>query len=90
MTTKELYVAISQKTGFAQKDIKFVLDSLRDTIVDVAKAEDEVKLFPGLTMCGVKKEARIARNPATGESVNVPSKIQLRAKVGDAMKRAIN
>lgn len=90
MTTKELIVSISEKTGFSQKDIKSVLDSMRDVIIDRVAAKDEVKLFTGVKFYGIEKPAHEARNPRTGEMIPIPSKVQFKAKISDAAKKLVN
>lgn len=90
MTTKEMLVAISEKTGFSQKDIKRVIDTMKEVVVDRVSAKDEVKICNGITFCGVEKPAHEARNPRTGETVSVPAKVQFKTKIGAAIKNAIN
>lgn len=90
MTTKELILSISQKTGFSQKDIKTVLDSMKDIVIDRVAAKDEVKIFTGVTFCGVERPEHTARNPQTGETIVVPAKVQFKTKVGESVKRIIN
>ena len=55
-----------------------------------AVRENEVKVFDGLTLVGVKKAACVKRNPLTGADVQVPEKIAPKAKFGKALKDAIN
>ena len=52
--------------------------------------DEEVKVFDGLTLVGVKKAACVKRNPLTGADVQVPEKIAPKAKFGKAIKDAIN
>jgi nucleoid DNA-binding protein len=52
--------------------------------------EEEVAVFDGLKLVGVRKEACVKRNPLTGENVNVPEKVAPKAKFGTAAKRAVN
>lgn len=90
MTNKEFIVAISKSTGFTQRDIKTVIESMRDVVIDRVKNCDEVKLMSGITVYGSEKAAHTGRNPQTGETVEVPAKVQLRVKVGAPVKKAIN
>ena len=90
MTTKEMLVEISGKTGFSQKDIKTVIDAMGDVIIDCVKNCDEVKVMNGLTFCGVMKDAHEGRNPSTGDKIQIPAKVQFKTKVGLRIKNAIN
>lgn len=58
----------------SKTDVASLLDALGDVATDILKAGDDVPL-PGLGKLVVKsKAARIARNPKTGEAVQVPAK----------------
>lgn len=58
----------------------------RQVVDRLLAGEKEVKL-PGLGSFKMSyKEARTARNPATGESVQVPAKTTVKFTVGDKLK----
>ena len=90
MTKVELVKAVATETGFTQKDVKTVLEATGKVAYAEMAKQEEVKLFDGLTLMGVYKEAGIARNPLTGESVDVPAKVMPKAKFGKAAKDAVN
>ena len=52
--------------------------------------EEEVKVFEGLTLVGVHKDACVKRNPLTGEDVKVAAKVAPKCKFGKAAKDAVN
>ena len=55
-------------------DVVSFLDSLTDVVTERVAAGDDVPL-PGLGKLSVKeKAARTGRNPATGESIQIPAK----------------
>lgn len=90
VSNKDFVRQISNRTGFAQSDIKKVVDAMYDVVVENVKECNEVKLMSGLSICGVIRDARIGRNPRTGESVNIPAKICCKAKIGEGIKNVIN
>jgi len=46
--------------------------------------------FPGIgKLVLVKRKARVGRNPATGESINIPAKTVVKMRVAKACKEAI-
>ena len=90
MNRTEFIKALSIETGKTQKELKELLDVMQDIIYKEMAAEGEVKLFDGVTLSGVKKEARLARNPQTGETIEVASKVAPKAKFGKACKDALN
>ena len=82
--------AIATVTGYTQKDVKAVLDAAQTVAYETMAKEEEVKVFDGLTLSGVHKDACIKRNPLTGADVKVESKIVPKAKWGKAAKTAVN
>ena len=90
MNRADYVKAIATVTGFTQKDVKAVLDAAQVVAYEAMAKEDEVKIFDGLTLVGVKKAACVKRNPLTGADVQVPEKIAPKAKFGKAIKDAIN
>lgn len=90
MTKAEFIKAVAEAAELTQKETKRVLEKMQDVAFAAMKEEDEVKLFDGVTLLGVMKEARMARNPMTGEEVEVPAKMAPKCKFGKACKDAIN
>ena len=90
MNRAEYVKAIATVTGFTQKDVKAVLDAGQTILYGEMKNEQEVKVFDGLTLVGVKKPACVKRNPLTGADVQVPEKIAPKAKFGKFAKDSIN
>lgn len=90
MNRTEFVKAVAEKAEMTQKLVKEVLDAMQEVAYgEMAKCE-EVKIFDGLTLAGVHKEATIARNPMTGETISVPAKNAPKAKFGKAAKDAVN
>ena len=90
MNRTEFVKAVAEKAEMTQKAVKEVLDVMQEVAyVEMAKCE-EVKMFEGLTLIGVQKEATTARNPKTGEVIDVPAKVAPKAKFGKAAKDALN
>ena len=82
--------AIAATTGFTQKDVKAVLDAAQVVAYETMAKEEEVTIFEGLKLVGVKKAACVKRNPLTGADVQVPEKIAPKAKFGKFAKDSIN
>jgi len=74
MTKDELVAKIAESNGFKKVDIQKALDVMISTIIETVKTGDKVNIT-GLGIFKVKdKKARMARNPKTGESIQVPAK----------------
>lgn len=89
MNKTELVKVLADKTGFTQKDVKTVMETLQDVVYSTIK-DEEVKLMDGITLTSVYKEATTARNPMTGATVKVAAKYAPKCKFGKAIKDAVN
>lgn len=74
MKKTELIAAIAEKTGATKKATEEFLNATSEVILEVIAKEDSVKLGDVCTFSGVTKEAHKARNPLTGETIDVPEK----------------
>lgn len=90
MNKVELIKAVAERTNNTQKDIKAIMDAVQDVTYSTLIAGEEVKLIDGITLSVVRKDARTARNPRTGESVMVDAKNAVRCKFGKTIKDAVN
>lgn len=74
MTKDELVAKMADASGVKKVDVQKALDAMIQTIIDTIKTGDKVNIT-GLGIFKVKdKKARLARNPKTGESIQVPAK----------------
>lgn len=89
MNQAEFIDAVAEQTGVSKKDLKTILDA----VGGVAHAElvdgGEVTL-PGLgKLKTATKPARTGRNPATGDSIEIPAKTVVKFTVAKALKDAV-
>ena len=89
MNRVEFVKAVATETGYTQKDVKAVIDAAQKVAYETM-VKEEVKIFDGLTLVGVHKDACVKRNPLTGEDVKVAAKVAPKAKWGKAAKDAVN
>lgn len=74
MTKDELVAKVSETTGVKKVDLQRSLEAMIHTIIETIKTGDKVNIT-GLGIFKLKdKKARMARNPKTGESIQVPAK----------------
>ena len=89
MTKSEMLTALANGTGFKKTEVEKVMQALRNLIYKTLKTEHKIKL-DGLGVFQLKdRKARIARNPRTGEQVNVPAKKAVKFRVLKALKLAV-
>jgi DNA-binding protein HU-beta len=89
MTKIELVEALSEKTGMQKKDAEKILETLVNTIQDALKNNVKVNVAGLGTFIVVEKKARVARNPKTGETVQVQAKRAPKFKPGKQLKELL-
>lgn len=85
MTKAEFVVKFAEKTGMSKKDAANAVNAFFEVTADALKAGDKV-VFPGTFKAEVsERKARTGRNPITGESINIPAKKTVKAKLSDKL-----
>ena len=75
MTKADLVEEVANATGLTKRDVGVVVDLLLETISKALSGQEHIELR-GFGSFKVKtRKARIARNPRTGERVDVPEKM---------------
>lgn len=87
MNQKEFIKEVATRAEKSQKEITEIMESMEAVLLETM-ATEEVKLFNGMTLSTVTKEARTARNPQTGEMIDVAAKVAPKCKFGKAFKEA--
>ena len=91
MTKSELIQKITNKNSFLyQKDIYKIIDTLFNTVAKALKDGDRVELRGFGTFTTKIRNARIGRNPKTGEPVAIPKKKLAFFNMFKLMKERIN
>ena len=87
LTKAQIISTLADTTGLSKKEITGVLEA------QCALAYKEAKsgyTLPGLgKLILVDRKARLGRNPATGETIQIPAKTVLKFRVAKAAKDAI-
>jgi integration host factor subunit beta len=91
MTKSVLIEKVSERVGSLTKKqteivVETVFDSIKDSLIRGEKIE--IRGFGNFKL--KTRKPRTARNPKTGEKVNVPEKRVLHFKVGKALREAMN
>jgi DNA-binding protein HU-beta len=89
MTKAQLMTALAEKTGLSKKEVEGFMGSLTEMAYKEAKANGEFTL-PGFgKLVLVDRKARMGRNPATGEQIQIPAKRVVKFRVSKAAKDGI-
>lgn len=89
MTRTDLIEAIAQETGSDRQQAKAFLEGFTRIIEREMKNEGDVPLAGLGKFKVVKRQARIGRNPMTGESIQIPAKTVVKFTVAKILKDSI-
>lgn len=89
MNTTELIDAVAEANGLPKAKVKEVLTSVFDSILDAAKAGDEISIS-GFGRFSVKsRPEREGRNPRTGEALKIAASKSLSFKMSKPVAAAL-
>ena len=87
LTKSEIAVSLAETVGLTKEQAVQTLEALAALAYKNAKDSSTI---PGLgKLVLVDRQARVGRNPATGEQINIPAKRVLKFRVAKAAKDAI-
>lgn len=89
MTKKEIVKAISDEIGLTQLQTKEIVQKTFDAIVDTLVKDRRIELRNFGVFEVKKRAARKARNPRSGERVDVPEKFVVTFKPGKEMEEKV-
>ncbi|MCG7551333.1 HU family DNA-binding protein [Pseudoalteromonas sp. Of7M-16] len=90
MNKTQLIQAISEDAGIKLKDAEAALNAFTGAVTYTLKAGDSIALVGFGTFSTSMREARVGRNPKTGESIDIAAAITPKFKPGKALKDALN
>ncbi len=90
MTKTELVTAMAEKSGVSKADTEKSLKAFIEVVQDALKSGDKVQLVGFGTFEVQDKPARQARNPRTGQMIDVAASKSPKFKAGKALKDYIN
>jgi len=87
LTKSQIAAAVAEKVGITKKQSAEILEFIVQLAYRNAK---NTFTLPGLgKLVLVNRKARIGRNPATGEQIQIPAKRVVKFRVAKAAKEAI-
>lgn len=89
MTKKEIVKTISEEIGMTQLKTKEIVQKTFDAIVETLVEEGRIELRNFGVFEVKKRAARKARNPRTGQRVDVPEKFVVTFKPGKEMEEKV-
>jgi DNA-binding protein HU-beta len=87
MTKTQTIATLAEKTGLSKSQVTAVLDELAAVAYREAASGF---VIPGIgKLVLVQRQARLGRNPATGETIQIPAKTAVKFRVSKVCKDAI-
>ena len=87
MTKSQIQAELAEKTGLTKKQVGQFFDEMAKLAYKEAKNTFTLPGFGKLVL--VNRAARIGRNPATGEQIQIPAKKVVKFRVAKVAKDAI-
>lgn len=89
MSKSQIIASLSEKTELSKKDVANLLDVMTTMAYSEVKKAGEF-VVPGIgKLVKVARKARQGRNPATGETIQIPAKTVVKFRVAKAAKEAV-
>lgn len=89
MTKADIVENIAEKTGLTKTDTSLVVEGIIETLKEAMVSGDSVEIRGFGTFKIKKRAARRARNPRTGEPVDIPAKYVPAFKPSRELKDAV-
>ncbi|MEX0172503.1 HU family DNA-binding protein [Streptomyces sp. LMG1-1-1.1] len=84
-----MIAALADRAEVTRKDADALLMALAETVGDVVAKGDEKVTIPGfLTFERTHRAARTARNPQTGDPIDLPAGYSVKVSAGSKLKEA--
>jgi DNA-binding protein HU-beta len=89
LTKSQIVSYFAKKFDLSKKAASSVIDEMAALAIAETKKAG-VFTFPGIgKLVLVRRKARVGRNPATGEPINIPAKTVVKMRIAKACKEAI-
>lgn len=89
LTKSEIFAELAEANSMTKVQVGAFLDSLCAVAYREAKKSEKFNL-PGFGALKLQQRAaRVGRNPATGETINIPKKVVVKFVLSKACKEAI-
>ena len=89
MTKSQMLAAMSEKTEMSKKEVEEFIDKFVALALDEVKGSGEF-VIPGIgKLVKVHRKARMGRNPATGETIQIAAKTVVKFRVAKAAKESL-
>jgi nucleoid DNA-binding protein len=89
MTRAQIAAKIAEATGLSKRETEIVVEGFITCIIEALKVNDTVEIRGFGTFKNSPKEPRTARNPKTGESIELGKRFIPKFKVSKEFKKIV-
>lgn len=89
MTKRELVIAVSERLGFTQNEVSNIVQATLDAITECLAEGQRLEIRNFGVFEVKKRDARMGRNPRTGQEVSISEKRVATFKPGKALKEYV-
>lgn len=86
MTKRELVIEVANKLGMTQNEVADIVQTMFDTVTETLVQGDRLEIRNFGVFEVKSRDARVGRNPRTGDEVPIPSKRVASFKPGKVLK----
>lgn len=90
MTKAQVADKLSERTGLSQKEAAEAVDTFLDTVKAALKEGEKVSLVGFGAFTIKERDARVGRNPRSGEEIHIPAKRVINFKPGRAFRELVD
>ena len=90
MNKNELISAVAEQCDMSKQQAGDAVDAVLNTVTGSLAKGEEVRILGFGNFVVADRKATTARNPRTGETINVPASKSPKFKAGKALKDAVN
>lgn len=90
MNKTELIAAMAEESQMTKKDTEKILTAFTNVVVKGLKNNEKIQIVGFGTFEVINRDARIGRNPATGETMMLNASKTPKFKPSGALKNAVN
>lgn len=89
MTRAQIAAKISEATGISKKETEIIIEGFISTIIECLSNNDSIEIRGFGTFKNIVREPRKARNPKTGETIDLKKRYIPKFKVSKEFKKIV-
>jgi DNA-binding protein HU-beta len=88
LSRNDLVAELAAKTGSTKKDVDEFVTAFAELVIDSVAKGEKISIPGVLSVERVQRAARTGRNPATGETIDIPAGFGVKVSAGSRLKAA--